>query len=179
MSPLETSPTDDAAPGTVSGRAPTQAAPFAAGTGFEHGEVCCEIASILRNVAKPNRWGRVVCNNAAVLIERNPDVLRRPDVAFYSADALPFDELIEGPPEVPPDVVFEVRSPGDRSRDVLMAAAEYLASGVGMVVIVDPQSRTANVFVDAQPIRVMGEDDVVPLPAPLDKLRRTVGEWLG
>lgn len=175
---LDISPADDAARRTSFTESSARGA-FPPGSEFQHGEVCTEIASILRNVSKPNRWGRVVCNNAGVLIERNPDVLRRPDVAFYSATTLPFDEEIAGLVEIAPDVVFEVRSPGDRSRDALIGAAEYLSAGVGMVVFVDPQTRTANVFVEGQPIRELSEDDVVPLRAPLDKLQRTVGEWLG
>jgi Uma2 family endonuclease len=76
-----------------------------------------------------------------------------PDVAYMSyarlASLAPQDRET---PRIAPDIVVEVRSPYDRTADVEHKLGVYLAAGVEMVLIVDPDRRTMDVFeADTEP----------------------------
>ena len=55
-------------------------------------------------------------------------------------------DVPEGPLELSPDLVVEVRSPSNSSREMRDKAKEYLDSGVKVVVVIEPQ--TESVWVD-------------------------------
>ena len=58
--------------------------------------------------------------------------------------------LPQGYLDVPPDLVFEVRSEHDRWAKVTEKVAEYLNAGVPVVVVLDPDTETARVhYADA------------------------------
>ena len=52
-------------------------------TGVNHGEIVIELGSEIRAFVKPRRLGRVVGSDAGVLLERHPDTVREPDIAFF------------------------------------------------------------------------------------------------
>ena len=66
-----------------------------------------------------------------------------------------------------PDVVVEVLSDSTRRRDLVEKLPVYLAAGVGEVVVVDLDARTAAVYTGAGgaaiPERVLGADDTLTL----------------
>lgn len=70
-----------------------------------------------------------------------------PDVAYVAnarlAALLPAERET---PRIAPDIAVEVRSPYDRTADVEHKLGVYLASGVRMVLIVDPDARTVSAF---------------------------------
>lgn len=104
-----------------------------------HGIVQAEIAALLRDVIRPKRLGWIVTESGAVL-DRDPDTVRGPDVAFYSIARQPTvpDDYFE----VAPDLVVEVLSPDDRRSRVRAKIREYIDAGVRLVWLVDPESRT-------------------------------------
>jgi Uma2 family endonuclease len=115
--------------------------------GGKHGEVCLTAGALIREVVKANRLGRVMCNDTFVRVGTNPDTYRGADVCFISYARLPGSEPTpERPLEVAPELVFEVRSPTDRTGDVLLKVAEYLNAGVTVVVVLDPVLEAAAVF---------------------------------
>ncbi len=106
-----------------------------------HGYVCLKAGTIscFAIWAEEHGLGRVMSNDSGVITERDPDTVRGADVAYYSYDRLPRGPLKAGyGPEVP-ELVFEVRSTHDRSRDVLEKVLEYLDAGVLVVVVLDPE----------------------------------------
>jgi len=110
----------------------------------KHGIICSEIARVLANFVKPARLGWVTTNDTGVILERDPDTLRGPDVAFWSIirqPTLPADYF-----EIPPDIAVEVLSPDDRRKEVREKIKEYLAHGVKLVWLVDPETRTVTVY---------------------------------
>src|SRR5690348_12208093 len=109
-----------------------------------HGQICSKIDRLLGNFAEEHNLGHVVCNDAGVITERDPDTVRDPDVAFYSYGRVPRGRLPEGYLPVVPELVFEVRSPSDRWSEILTKVAEYLEAGVGTVCVLDPQTETAH-----------------------------------
>jgi len=147
--------------------------------GFNHGEVCFEAAFLLASFAKQHRLGRVVTNDTGVVTERDPDTVRGADVAYYSFERLPGDQSPKKYPAVPPDVVIEVRSPSDRTREIEEKAAEYLALGVRVVCVLDPEDRTACLSYIDRPAVVLGPDDELTIPECLGDFRVVVRQLFG
>jgi Uma2 family endonuclease len=104
-----------------------------------HGLTQTLIASLLLAFVRPRRLGWVATESGTVL-ENDPDTVRGPDVAFYSITRVPT------PPEdyfeIPPDLVVEVLSPDDRRGAVRAKVREYVAAGVRLVWVVDPETQT-------------------------------------
>ena len=91
---------------------------------------------------KPRRLGWLVASDSRVWLERDPDTVREPDIAFTSAEKIPLDADIRGYDEVAPDLVAEVTSPSDGPRAVYAKAQMWLRHGVRLVCVVHPDTRT-------------------------------------
>ncbi len=142
-----------------------------------HGYVCQTAAWIIGSFAREHDAGRVMTNDAAVITERGPDTVRGADVSFYSYGRLPRGPLAAGyGPEVP-ELVVEVRSPGDRWRNLHVKITEYLNAGVITVVVFDPGSHTAHVFSADDAPTTLGAEDELLLPGILDGFRVQVGKF--
>lgn len=128
------------------------------------GFFCSNIVRILGNFAKEHDRGRVMSNDSGVVTERGPDTVRGADVCFYSYARLPKGPLPEGYLAVVPEVIFEVRSPGDRWGEILTKVAEYLNAGVTVVGVLDPQTHTLIVYRADELPQVLTKDDELVLP---------------
>ncbi len=82
-----------------------------------------------------------------------------PDVAFVSIERLAAldDDAAEEPPFAP-DIAVEIRSPGDRERNILTKVALYLSAGAQLVLDVDPGLRRIIAY-EATGERVFSEAD--------------------
>src|SRR6266446_4233827 len=49
-----------------------------------HGIVCSKADRLIGNYSDANKLGHVASNDTGVIVERNPDTVRGPDVAFWS-----------------------------------------------------------------------------------------------
>jgi Uma2 family endonuclease len=114
-----------------------------------HGVVCSNVAFVLGGYVRQSGIGYVASNDSGVILERKPDTVRGPDVAVY-ADAATFEELHPKYGEVPPLLAVEVLSPEDRPNRVLRKVAGYLAAGVRVVWLIDPEDRTVTVHLPGQ-----------------------------
>jgi Uma2 family endonuclease len=131
--------------------------------GAEHGEICLTAGALVREVAKAAGLGRVMCNDTFVRTGTNPDTYRGADVCFISYARLPKEQPSpRGPLDIPPDLVFEVRSPSDRMGDIQIKVGEYLNAGVTVVVVLDPAIEAAAVYrqTDDFPQRMHNGDDL-------------------
>ena len=134
-----------------------------------HGFVCSKADRILGAFVDPRELGYILSNDSGVVTERDPDTLRGADVAFYSFARVPKGSLLHrGYLSVAPDLVIEVRSPGDAWSEILTKVAEYLRAGVRVVCVLDPQRTTATVYRADAPEVTLHEDqeltfsDVLP-----------------
>src|SRR6185436_15149951 len=59
-----------------------------------HGLICANVAGILRNYAIQRKKGYVCSNDTGVIVERDPDTVRGPDVLFFE-DAAKVEEVEE------------------------------------------------------------------------------------
>jgi Uma2 family endonuclease len=132
-----------------------------------HGVVCINVATELNLYVRRRRKGYITGNDSGVILERDPDTVRGPDVALYE-DATKFAELHPKYGEVPPRLAVEVLSPNDKAKHVTRKITDYLANGVDLVWLIDPEDRTVTVYQrDRRQYRVKedGEltgDDVLP-----------------
>ena len=78
--------------------------------------------------------------------EHDPDTVRGPDVAFWSAERLPLDQTPEAYPDVAADLCVEVMSPTDTRRAMNEKVREYLVRGVLLVWVVDPEDHTITIY---------------------------------
>ena len=128
-------------------------------TGHEHGAIVVNLSTELRNFIKPRRLGRLVASDSGVWLERDPDTVREPDIAFTSAEKVPLDARITGYAEVTPDLVVEIVSPSDSRREVHDKAQMWLLHGVRLVWVVYPNTRAVDVYRAGGAIETLGEDD--------------------
>lgn len=75
-----------------------------------------------------------------------PLKVRKPDASFISGTRLPEHRLHEGHVGIPPDLAVEVISPHDNFSKVVLKAQEYLDAGVRLVWLVEPVTRSVQVF---------------------------------
>ena len=113
--------------------------------GLRHGRIAMELARLLANYADHRGIGRVYAAETGFAVARDPDTVRAPDVAFIRQDRLPDPEPL-GFPDLAPDLVVEVLSPGDRPGELLAKVADWLSAGTRLVWVVDPLRRVARVY---------------------------------
>ena len=92
------------------------------------------------------------------ILEKNPDTVRAPDIAFVRASRLPHP-LPRKYLTIPPDLAVETLSPDDRPRRVKEKINQLLKSGVRLIWVVDPQTRTVTVHRPPMEPRVLHDGD--------------------
>jgi Uma2 family endonuclease len=110
-----------------------------------HGVVTGNVGWVLGNYVRQRGKGYLTTNDAGVILERDPDTVRGPDVALYE-DADSFEDIHPKYDEVPPRLAVEVLSPDDRADRVTRKIMDYLRNGVELVWVVDPEDRTVTVY---------------------------------
>ena len=88
----------------------------------------------------------VVMTETGFVLERNPDTVRAPDLAFVQASRIPPAGVPVGYWPGFPDLVAEVLSPTDRPTDTRAKVRDYLRSGVRVVWVIDPVARVCTVY---------------------------------
>ena len=72
-----------------------------------HGKIVMRLGAALFNFAEAEGLGTVVASDSGVWLERDPDTVREPDIAFTSAERLALDAWNTGYSETVPDLVVE------------------------------------------------------------------------
>lgn len=126
-----------------------------------HGVVCANVARIVGNFVFQRSFGYVTTNDSGVILERDPDTVRGPDVALYE-DAQSFDELHPKYGENPPLLAVEVISPSDKPKKVVHKVFDYLRCGVKVVWLIDPETKTIDVYRPGQEILELTEASELP-----------------
>ena len=137
-------------------------------TGGEHGEIVMYLGWALQNFVLPRRLGRVTGSDAGVLLERSPDTVREPDIAFFSAAKIPPGVRVRGYYEVPPDLAVEIASPTDSAAALNDKALMWLRYGARLVWTLHPDARRVDVHTPNGAVRSLTDgdtldgDDVLP-----------------
>ncbi len=128
-------------------------------TGQEHGEIVVGLSAALWNFVNPRGLGRLTASDSGVWLERNPDTVREPDVAFFSAAKAPPGMRVTGYSETVPDLVAEIASPSDSRREVYDKAHMWLSHGVRLVWVVQPETRSIDVYRPGEAVSTLGDED--------------------
>jgi Uma2 family endonuclease len=121
--------------------------------GYRHGDIVVRIVVAISahlaieqaNSGSASPRGRLVAGDVGFALQKNPDTVRAPDVAFIRLERCPPTDL-QGYPEFAPDLAIEVRSPSERAGGVLARVADLLNAGTQMVWIVDAVRREARIY---------------------------------
>ncbi len=120
--------------------------------GYHHGSIA---ARVLVRVAKfleqdqsaraaAHPLGEVLAAETGFTLQRHPDTVRAPDVAFVAWNRIPTARA--GFAELAPELAVEVLSPSDHPGMVLAKVADWLTAGTLLVWVIDPARRLARVY---------------------------------
>jgi len=109
-----------------------------------------------------DRDDRGIVSGADGMLRLGIGLVRIPDVSFVSWEKLPGRDVPREPvAELVPDLAVEVLSEGNTRREMDRKLREYFEAGVKAVWLIDPRSRSAEVFASpADHIRIE-EDGVI------------------
>jgi Uma2 family endonuclease len=129
--------------------------------GFEHGDVTSVFGGSLWSYVRANALGKVVVGDVGFQLTSDPDTVRAPDVALVRRERLENLGTVRGYWSGAPDLAVEVISPNDLYTEVDEKVAEWLEHGTRLVFVVNPRRRTVAVHRPGQPVRILGENDVL------------------
>jgi Uma2 family endonuclease len=121
--------------------------------------------------------GEIFAQDTGFQIEREPDTVRAPDLAFVHRDRLAQIQQ-EGYAEIAPDLVAEILSPSDRPGEVLEKVGQWLSAGVRLVWVVDPARQHARVYRADGSVSIVGPDEELDGEQVLPGFRCRLGEIL-
>lgn len=128
--------------------------------GFEATTIAGTIAWLVSSHARPLDLGYVL-TDPGVILRRNPDAVRAPDVAFIRAGRIPPEGMPKAFSDIVPDLIVEVVSPGDTAAEVQAKVREWLEAGARLVWVVYPNDRTVNVIRSLQDREVLAATDTL------------------
>ncbi len=127
-------------------------------TTYAPGRVSGRLHAYLVMHVFPRNLGDLPSSDTGYLLQRDPDVVRAPDVSFVSRERVPQGGT-SGFFTGAPDLAAEVISPANVWEVVERKAQEYLSTGSRLVWVVDPQTRTVHVHESPVRVRILGEAD--------------------
>lgn len=128
--------------------------------GFRHAKIQMTVGRLLANFVIEHGLGEVI-GEVGVVLARDPDTVRGPDVAFVRTERLPTPDMESRLLRIVPDLAIEIVSPNDRTRDITSKVMSYLDAGVPTVWVVDPGKQRVDVWNRDQPVQEFGPDDTL------------------
>jgi len=110
-----------------------------------HGSAVSRLTVTLGQHVYAHDLGDLFSESTGFVLERGPDTVLCPDIAFVSKERLPAGGPGWSFPELAPDLAVEILSPSDRPGQVRAKVAEYLRLGVRCVWVFDLPKRTVHV----------------------------------
>src|SRR5262245_59408551 len=115
-------------------------------TNPDHGRIELNIASVLRHFVRAQNLGIVMTGEVGIFTKRNPDRVRAADVVCMSHGRYEGRMKTRGFLDVALDMVVELLSSENVHIDTRQKVQEYLAIGVGLVLVVDPDTQTITAY---------------------------------
>jgi Uma2 family endonuclease len=113
--------------------------------GLEESVIAMKIGRLLGNFVEPRGLGLVAGEAGTIQLDIN--LVRIPDVSFFSLERLPGGEIPEAPvPLLVPDLAVEVISRSNTPKEMAEKLQEYFEKGVRLVWYVRPRSRVVDVY---------------------------------
>jgi Uma2 family endonuclease len=140
-----------------------------------HGTVCGNIAFALGTYIRSIGSGSVSTNDSGLVVSRNPDTVRGPDVMLFLEEE-ELDDIPRSPSTLIPPLVVEVLSPSDRPARTVRRVRSYLDCGVKVVWIVDPEDRMVTIYVPNELPLALDVTEEIPQAVALPGLRVRVSD---
>lgn len=144
--------------------------------GQRHGFVCSNVVWVLSNYVRPRGKGYVCSNDTGVLIERDPDTVRGPDVLLYD-DAESYEQIPVKYGDKPPVLAVEVLSPHDPHGELMERIADQIRCGTKLVWVIDPETRMVTVHRPGKEHYVVRHDQELTGDDVLPDFRCKVAEF--
>ena len=128
-------------------------------TGRPHSEAVIRTGSLLTVYSDANEYGTAYAGEPGYRLERDPDTVRAPDVAWFAPGRLA--EEAQGFPELVPDLAVEVKSPSNSNPEMASKAAMWLSYGSQQVWVEDPERATVTIYRSGAPPVTLSEDDTL------------------
>jgi Uma2 family endonuclease len=129
--------------------------------GSVRGCVTMSFAWRLAQHVDEKRLGTVYAAETGFRRSSDPETVRAPDVAFVSQASVEAVGEVEGFWPEAPDLAVEVISPGDSYSEVEEKVFTWLGAGTKMVVVINPQQRSATVYKSPSDIIALAEANVL------------------
>jgi len=129
-----------------------------------HGWVMLNVGSPVRERVRRTKSGYIFGAETGFLIERDPDTVRAPDVAFVRLERVKHG-LTERFFEGAPDLAAEVLSPTDSASEVHEKAEQWLRAGCSEVWLIDPRRKSASRCTPLLPDFLLPVDSLFDDPA--------------
>lgn len=134
-------------------------------SGGEHGDVTMELSWRLARVVSENKLGKVCAAETGFIVDRNPDTVRAPDIAFISASRIAdLGGIPKGFIPIAPDVAVETISPNDLYTESHDKALMWLEFGSRMVLLLNPRKANITVYRTKKDIFVLEASDILEFP---------------
>lgn len=136
----------------------------ATAAGSRHGATCGRTSVTLGRFIQDRDLGELFVDSGFVL-DRDPDTLLCPDVAFVAKHRLPPGGIPATFLELAPDLAVEVLSPSNRAGQIRTKIRMYLDFGTRVVWVLDPierrlQAHTRECDGKAASVTLRGEDTI-------------------
>ena len=127
--------------------------------GGRHGQVAHRLGLFIGNHVLERNLGRVFAAETGFVLQRDPDTVRAPDVAFVAGERLGAGEIPAGFLDMAPDLAAEVVSPGDSAAAVRDKVRDWLKAGTQVVWVVCPETRSVVVHRRGHAEKALNEAD--------------------
>jgi len=114
-------------------------------SGGRHGQLTIRIGRLLEEFVSTHNLGVTCGAETGFILSRNPDTVRAPDVSFVSKARIPKEGVPDGFWPFAPDLAVEVVSPSDSTQEVEAKVKDYLDSGVKLVWVFYPKTKSVTV----------------------------------
>jgi len=142
-----------------------------------HGKVCLNVGFHLKLYLMRNPIGHAMSNDTFVLLKRDPDTMRGPDICYVSFDKIPQNALPSGALSIPPELIFEVLSPSDTVKATTSKIQEYLTAGVTVGILLNPDTRTATIFRSQAAEQTFAANETLTIPDILPGFAVKAGDF--
>jgi len=147
--------------------------------GGEHGYVAGEVAHRLNECIEAGELGGALFGaGTGFQLAHNPDTVRAPDVAYVGPERVA-QARVTGYPDLAPDLVVEVVSPGDAACEMNARVLEWLGAGSRLVWTLYPSTRSVFVNWSGGKARLVQADDTLDAEPVLPGFSCRVGELFG
>jgi Uma2 family endonuclease len=107
---------------------------------YYHNEIRDRVNALLNSFVRSQKLGGVISEMDFKLVG---ETVRRPDVAFITAERLRGVDLEKVPLAVAPSLVIEIVSKNDPADDLNLKVSQYLSAGTQAVWLIYPKTRLA------------------------------------